>query len=155
MTFFGSGGRHDTSVVAFVANRDASLFLLLRLVVTGLRTTRRDPLAHFRQRLVLDDLLQQRFDARDAAQNCLVASLRRHVRGQRGQEGHEHVDLMAAQVVLAPAFDLHQLRVLLASLLHALWKGTEDSLGTSTTEQVVASTARSLASEERTRDTRP
>ena len=100
---------------SFRGEQDATLFLLLRPVVAILCSVRRDPLSQLCLRLVLDDLFQQRFDALDPAQHCLVDSLRRHVHGQCGQEGQEHVEVRTAQIVFASS---HQLRVLLASLPH-------------------------------------
>ena len=103
---------------SFRGKQDATLFFLLRPVVAVLGSARRDPLSHFCLCLVLDDLFQQRFDALDPAQNCLVDSLRRHVHDQCGQEGQEHVEVRTAQIVFASSLGLHQLRVLPASLPH-------------------------------------
>ena len=100
---------------AFRGKPKESLLLLLTSIVTVFRATRRYPHAQLGLCLVLEDLLQQRLDAREWPLVCLIPSRRGHVRGKRGEESQRRVNVRVAQIVFSP-FGVHQLRVLLASL---------------------------------------
>ena len=115
----------------FRGKQDATLFFLLRPVVAVLGAARCDPLSQFGLCLVLDDLLQQRFDTLDPAQNCLVDSLRRHVHGQCGQENTWRCGLPKS-CSRRPLASTNCAYFLPASVMFL--KGKDVSLGTSTTE---------------------